>query len=199
MLVPATTTYGRCTEYFIFVCASCDNLNQDVCYIFFIDLTNAIFYLYQLCQPMPAAHSVNFLSVPTVTTCTSMYVIHSSLVSLNVIFVLVPAMTTYGGCIEYFIFACATCDNMNQHICYIYSSLISLVFCICLCQLWQPMPGTHRVIFLPMPAVTPCARYVDCYISDFVSCDNLFLVSRFYISTYASYDDLCWVYRVFST
>ena len=69
---------------------------------------------------MPAAHSVNFLSVPTVTTCTSMYVIYSWLVSLNVIFVLVSAMTTYGGYIEYFIFVCAKCDNMNQHVCYIY-------------------------------------------------------------------------------
>ena len=47
------------------------------------------------------------------------------------------------------------------------------------CQAVITCAGVWIVIFLPMPAVTTCAGYVDCY-----------------ISTYASCDDLCWVYRV---
>ena len=184
--------------HFIFVCASCDNLNQGS-----LILLVLYFCLCLLCQAMPAAHTVNFLSVPTVTTFTSIYVIYFSLVSLNVIYVLVPAMTTYGGCIEYFIFVCATCDNMNQHVCYIYSSLISLEFCICacLCQLWQPMPGAQSyiftyascdaqavpgmliVIFLTLSAVMTCSGYADCYISTYASCARR---TKFCFSTYAN-------------
>ena len=126
-----------------------------------------------LCRP----HTMLFfLSVPTVTTCTRIYVKYSSLVSLNVTFVLVPAMTTYGGCIEYFIFVCATCDNMNQDECYIF--FVDLTSVLYLLVPAVTTNAERTVIFLPMPTVTPCAKYVDCYISDFVSCDDLCRVCR---------------------
>ena len=120
----------------------------DVCYIFFIDLTSAILFVLvpAIRQPMADAQSISFLSVPAVTTSTRMYAIYSLLISL-VLYICACSSytTTYGRCTEYFIFVCASCDNLNQDVCYIFS--IDLT----------------SVIFLLMPAVPTYAGCTQCY------------------------------------
>ena len=61
----------------------------------------------------------------------------------------------------------------------------------------EPVPGMQSVMFLPMPAVTTCARYVDYYISTCASYDDMCRVcGLLYFYLDASCNDLCRVCRV---
>ena len=136
------------------------------------------FYLCQLWRPVQGMWIVISLPKPAVMTCAwqregYIFTYSSCAGGASVVFLPMPAVPG--------------CDKLCQvwGLLYFY-----------LCQLWWPVPGIRSVIFLPMPAVldapscfffclcqlcqavTTCARRVDCYISTYDSCDDLYRVCR---------------------
>ena len=126
------------------------------------------FYLRQLWWPVSGMWIVIFLPMPAVTTCVGYVDCYIS---------------TYASCAK---FCFSTYSNCAR--------------------LWQPVLGMWIVIFLPIPAVKTCAGQTEGYIFTYASCAGgasvVFLpmppgpgMQDCYISTYASCDDLCRVYR----
>ena len=91
-----------------------------------------------------------------------------------VIFQPMPAVTTCARYTECCISIYASCAGCTK---FCFSTYASFA------RLWRPVPDMWIVTVLPMPAVTTCVEYVDCYISTYASCTRC---AKFCFSTYAN-------------